>query len=592
MWNKEQQEAMNTVNGAVQVIAAAGSGKSSVLKARVEHMVNDLNINEKEILVISFTNATASELKKDLEDKLLFDVTVGTFHSICKMLLEGAGYKDLLNQPRTYMAKREIEKVTGIKNLNMDDVLSFINYQKAFMITPNDSFKRKDCAYEEAEIRACYRAYENYKQNTGTYDFDDWIINTINDYASGKITKTWKYVLVDEMQDTNLPQYQLIKLWCPSGNVFVVGDISQSIYEWRGASPVLFANFHKEFSNTKIINMNTNYRSSTNIVERANKFIKPYSEKYGNYKDSVANNQGDGHIETHIFDDNHIEADAVVGKIKELIEAGADLNEITVLYRNNSHADIVESLLKREDIEYTLMSSQSFFDKKEIRGIAALLRLIAHSNDDEAFEICMNEFRCYPLTYFKKELMEELLMEAGKRDCSLFEAFMDHRFELDWQIRNRNYFIDAINRLKLQNERRLPVDKLIDNINRVFKVPNMIYENYESNLWDDKLDSINNLREIAKGQMLESFLEFVVNGKPRKNKKTKGVVLRTVHSMKGLQSKYVFLISLQSDKFPSSRSSIDEESHIFYVGVTRATEWQWVSSIGQSRFFEEYSELC
>lgn len=591
MWNKEQQEAMNTVDGAVQVIAAAGSGKSSVLKARVEHMVNDLDINEKEILVISFTNATASELKKDLEDKLLFDVTVGTFHSICKMLLEGVGYKDLLNQPRTYMAKREIEKVTGIKNINMEDVLSFINYQKAFMIMPNDTFKKKDCAYGDSEIRACYRAYENYKQNTGTYDFDDWIINTINDYASGKITKTWKYVLVDEMQDTNMPQYQLIKLWCPSGNVFVVGDISQSIYEWRGASPVLFANFHKEFANTKIINMNTNYRSSTNIVERANKFIKPYSEKYGNYKDSVASNQNDGHIETHVFDDNHIEADAIVEKIKELIEAGADLNEITVLYRNNAHADIVESLLKKEDIEYTLMSSQSFFDKKEVKGIIALLRLIAHSNDDEAFEICMNEFRCCPLTYFKKELMEELLTEAGKRDYSLFEAFMDHRFELDWQNRNRNYFIDAINRLKIQNERRLPVDKLIDNINRVFKVPSMIYELYESNLWDDKLDSINNLREIAKGQMLDSFLEFVVNGKPRKSTKTKGVVLRTVHSMKGLQSKYVFLISLQADKFPSSRSSIDEESHIFYVGVTRATEWQWVSSIGQSRFFDEYSEL-
>lgn len=592
MWNKEQQEAMNTVDGAVQVIAAAGSGKSSVLKARVEHMVNDLDINEKDILVISFTNATASELKKDLEDKLLFDVTVGTFHSICKMLLEGAGYKDLLNQPRAYMAKREIEKVTGIKNLNMEDVLSFINYQKAFMIMPNDVFKKKDCSYDSAEMRACYRAYENYKRKTGTYDFDDWIINTINDYASGKITKTWKYVLVDEMQDTNMPQYKLIKLWCPSGNVFVVGDISQSIYEWRGASPALFANFHKEFSNTKIINMNTNYRSSNNIVERANKFIKPYSEKYGNYKDSVANNKNDGHIETHVFDDNHIEACTVVEKIQELIEAGADLNEITVLYRNNAHADIVESLLKKEDIEYTLMSSQSFFDKKEIKGIIALLRLIAHSNDDEAFEICMNEFRCYPLTYFKKDLTEELLSEAGQRDCSLFEAFMDHRFELEWQRRNRDYFIESINRLKLQNERRLSVDKLIDNINRVFKVPNMIYELYESNLWDDKLDSINNLREISKGQMLESFLEFVVNGKPRKSTKTKGVVLRTVHSMKGLQSKYVFLISLQADKFPSSRSSIDEESHIFYVGVTRATEWQWVSSIGHSKFFDEYSELC
>ena len=591
MWNKEQQEAMNTIDGAVQVIAAAGSGKSSVLKARVEHMVNDLDIDENEILVISFTNATASELKKDLEDRLLFDVTVGTFHSICKMLLEGAGYKDLLNQPRTYMVKREIEKATGIKNLNIEDVLSFINYQKAHIISPSDVFKKKECIYEDADIRACYRAYENYKKSTGTYDFDDWIINTINDYNKGKITKTWKYVLVDEMQDTNLSQYQLIKLWCPSGNVFVVGDISQSIYEWRGASPLLFANFHKEFANTKIINMNTNYRSSANIVERANKFIKPYSEKYGNYKDSVADNQGDGYIETHIFDDNHLEADAVVERIKELVDGGASLDEMTVLYRNNANADIVESLLKKEGIEYTLMSSQSFFDKKEIKGIIALLRLIAHSNDDEAFEICMNEFRCYPLTFFKKELMEELLTEAGKRDCSLFEAFMDHRFELEWQSRNRNYFIDAINRLKLQNEKRLPVDKLVDNIIRTFKITNMIYENYESNLWDDKLDSINNLREISKGYMLENFLTFATQSKPKKSKKTKGVVLRTVHSMKGLQNKYVFLISLQESKFPSSRSSIDEESHIMYVGVTRAIEWQWVSSIGQSRFYEEYSEL-
>ena len=279
MWNKEQKEAIESIDGAVQVIAAAGSGKSSVLKARVEHMVNDLDIDENEILVISFTNATAAELKKDLDDKLLLDVTVGTFHSVCKMLLEGVGYKDLLNQPRAYMVKREIEKVTGIKNLNIEDVLSFINYQKAFMITPNDTFKKKECIYEDADIRACYRAYENYKQNTGTYDFDDWIIDTVNNYESGKITKTWKYVLIDECQDLNVPQYKLAKLWCPSGNIFAVGDMSQSIYGWRGASPLLFANFYKEAPNSKVINMNTNYRSTTNIVDKANKFIKPYSEK-------------------------------------------------------------------------------------------------------------------------------------------------------------------------------------------------------------------------------------------------------------------------------------------------------------------------
>ena len=187
--------------------------------------------------------------------------------------------------------------------------------------------------------------------------------------------------------------------------------------------------------------------------------------------------------------------------------------------------------------------------------------------------------------------MEQLLAEAGKRDCCLFEAFMDHHFELEWQGRNRNYFIDAINRLKIQHERNLPLDRLIDNIYKVFKIQNMIYECYESNLWDDKIESITNLQTIAKGHTLETFLDMVLKPRPKKQKKTSGVVLRTIHSMKGLQSKHVFLIALQDEKFPSSRSPIDEESHIFYVGVTRATEWQWVSSIGDSRFFEEYIDV-
>lgn len=588
MWNKEQQEAIQSVDGAVQVIAAAGSGKSSVLKARVEHMVNDLDIDENEILVISFTNATATELKKDLEDRLLLDVTVGTFHSICKMLLEGAGYKDLLNQPNKYRLKRHMETATGIKNINIDDVLSFIGYQQAFLIGADGEFKHKGCVYDTQEIRACYKAYEDYKQQTGTYDFNDWLIHTVNGYANGTIKRTWKYLLLDEAQDSNVAQHTLRKLWCPSNNMFLCGDISQSIYGWNGASSLLFANFYKEVPNTKVINMNTNYRSTTNIVNKANEFIKPYSEKYGNYKDAVADNNGDGHIETHIFDDEYNEAAAVITKIKELVSGGHSLNDMTILYRNNATADIVESLLKQENIEYTLMSSQSFFDKKEVKGIIALLRLVANSDDDEAFEICMNEFRCYPLTYFKKDLIEQLLTEAGKRDCCLFEAFMDHTFELEWQSKNRNYFIDAINRLKIQHDRNLPVDKLIDNIFKVFKIKNMIYENYESSLWDDKIESIVNLQAIARGQMLDSFLNIVLKPRINKKQKTSGVVLRTIHSAKGLESEYVFVIGLKDDKFPSPRAPIDEESHIMYVAVTRAKKWLWVSSIGNSRFFDEY----
>lgn len=586
MWNKEQLEAINTINGNVMAVASAGAGKSSCLVARIENMVKQ-GIKQEDILAISFTNAAVVELKDKLKSIGLEQVNVGTFHSICRKLLLDNGVTAAANLPNRYMVKREMEKATGEKNLNIDDVLSFIGYQKAYMIGFAEEFEKKESMYDEGTLRTCYRVYEQIKKQKDWMDFDDYLVCTYFMYKEGILNKNWKYLLVDETQDTATVQYELIKLWCPYNNVFATGDVKQSLYSWRGAKPELFQNFYKEFPNTKVINLYTNYRSCKNIVDAANAFIAPYNLSDPNYKDSESFNKEDGVIICNDFEDNQSEAIAVGKRIKKLIDEGESPEDIAIIYRNNAMADCVESELRQRDIPYHIMSDKSFFDKKEIRGITALLRLVVNSNDDEAFEICMSEFRCYPLMYYKKELLDELKTRSGMRDCSLYEAFLDYNFDQAWQGRNRDIFDDMITRLKLQHERHLPTNMVINNIIRMFKIEEGIRDQYESDVWQDKFDSLSNLKTIADGTQIEGFLNLAA-AKPKSKKKKDGVVLCSIHKSKGLQWKYVFLIGLEDGKFPSDRSTLDEESRIMYVGVTRATSYQWVSSIGNSQFYKEY----
>lgn len=585
MWNKEQLEAINRVDGSTMVVASAGSGKTACLVARTVHMV-ETGVPQEEILIISFTNAAATELKTKLKAEGLENVTVGTFHSVCRSLLLDAGVDSVLNLPNKYRVKRELEKASGIKNVNIDDVLSFISYQKSHMIGWSDEFKEGCSMYTDNDLRTMYKTYEKFNERNNCMDFDDYLLVTVAMYKQDLMYRTWKYVLADESQDNCKSQYELLRLWCPSNNIFVVGDVKQSLYPWRGASPELFKNFYKEIPNTKVINLYMNYRSCNNIVQRANGFIAPYNADDPNYKDAEAANKEDGTIETYVFNDHQTEATKVYGKIKELLDSGVSTKDIAVLYRNNSSADYVESELRNNGIEYYMMNSKSFFDRKEIKGVISLLRLVANSNDDEAFDFCLSEFRCYPLTFYSKDLIDKLKLISGSRNCSLYEAFLDYSFEKEWQTRNQRSFIDMINRIKLQHERKLPTNLIINNIIMMFHVKELIKDRYESESWQDKFDSLDNLSNIAANSQLEGFLKFV-QIKPRKKTKN-GVALSTIHGSKGLQWKYVFLIGLEDGVFPSDRSTLDEESRIMYVGVTRATDYQWVSSIGESQFFNEY----
>ena len=562
---------------------------TTTLVTRVQNMIERHNILPHEILTISFTNASATDLKEQLSKRGIDGVFTGTFHSICKHLLQTIGYESLHNLPNKYLFKRELENITKQKNLNVDDILSWISYQQSYGLSSNDNFVEKESLYIETDLRKYYKYYEDFKKKTNSYDFNDWLILTILEYQKNNIGRTWKYVLVDECQDLNQVQHVLVNNFCLGNNIFAVGDYFQSIYDWNGAVPELFKNFYKKHPDTRVINMNTNYRSCENIVEAANEFIRNYNENYEHYKDTVANNKMQGVIQCNMFVNKTQEALYVVNKIKKLLENNVSPNDIAIIYRNNSSSDYIEHYLKKEKIDYNITSNKSFLDRTEIQGILSVLRLVLDVTDDEAFEKLFSS-RFYPLTYFKNSVLEDLKTISGKKDISLFEAFLDYKFTQTWQNNNRNYFIDSINRLKIQHEKHLSNDKIIDNIVKVFKIKEWLIEKFEASSIPDKLDGIENLKVFSQESSLSNFISFCLSGySTNNNSKKNGVTLTTIHKSKGLEYKITFIIGLEDKKFPSNKCHINSEARLMYVAVTRAKEQLYLSSIGHSTFFDEYT---
>ena len=586
-FNERQLEAINSIEGTVQVIASAGAGKSSVLVERILNMINH-NIKPEDILTISFTNASATDLKKRLANKDI-DVQAGTFHSICKQLLEDVGYKNLTNFPNKYKLKREMEMRTGEKNLNIDDIISWIDYQKAYGLSYTDILMEKESIYSnKGLLKEFFQIYEEFNHKNNYYDFNDWMLLTIKGYKSNKIKKKWKYILCDEVQDLSGVQHELMKFFCSTNNIFIVGDLQQSIYSWRGALPELFQNFDKSHKNTKVINMNTNYRSCDMIVGAANNFIRPYNKEYKHYKDAIANNKDDARIECQLYNDKETEAAYVVRNIKRMLDNGVNPKEIAVLYRNHSCSDFIERELKLAGIKYKTFNENSFFDRSEIKGVLSVLRLLVDYSDDEAFENLLTS-RFYPTTYYKGDLIDKLRTEAGKRNYSMYEAFLDHRFNAEYERKNRDILSDMLARLKIQKDKHLSADKIINNIVKSFRVENYLKEKCMYDVYLDKIESINNFSQMGKNTQVDMFVKMCTTGGVKNNKQSDCIELRTIHSSKGLEWDTTFLVGLEYGKFPSDKSDILSEARLMYVGTTRARKELYISSIGGSEFYDEYS---
>lgn len=605
-FNEQQLEAINAYKGAFAVVAGSGSGKSTILLNRIKNLVEVHNEPQRNILAVSFTNKTATELKQKLKDMELENVIVGTFHAICaKILLEEDisvhgklvplykaenWFKSIYKNPNV----DENWSKANSGNINSEDILSFIGYQKNHRKSPTDNFVYKESEYPEEMLREFYKAYEAMRKKEGLYDFDDHLLMCLDILEKNKEKYTYEFILVDEHQDTNFVQNRIIQELCPSNNIFCLFDYRQAIYGFRGGDTEYCMNFHKYWDNPKIINLFINYRSTNNIVENANKFIRPYFSDYEHYVDSKANNKNDGEIKLHTYYVRETEAIEVVDKIEKLIERGEKLNEIAVLYRLNSHSSFIENELKRRNIDYEITNDSSFFKRNEIKGIISYLRMLHNPLDDQAFDAVFKT-RNYPLTFLSGQLFDKAKQLSGLNNTSLYEAFINMKCDKPWQQKNIREFESAITRLRLQVEsEKVNVVTLIGNIVKAFKIESSIKDRYSNpEELEDRLNSITVLKSFVKNNDLEQFITYVYSNNTKKKAKKNSVKLMSCHASKGLEFAHVYLVGVELEKFPHSKSTINEESRLWYVGVTRSKENLHVSEIinangERSQFIKEY----
>lgn len=585
-FNEQQLQAINFYKGACNVVASAGSGKSSVLLERIKTLVHKQGEIQHTILAVTFTSKTAKELKQKLKDMNLDRVNVGTFHAICMriMIREGVNVRGRLVPE--WMAEKWFKEIDP--KADKKEILSFISYQKSYMRKPNDEFVYKNSNYSEMDLRTFYQVYEENKKKENLYDFDDYLLITLDILKKSKGKYAFEFVLVDEHQDSNLVQNLMLQELCLSGNIFAVGDGKQSIYSFRGGNVEYFMNFEQYWNNPTVINLFMNYRSTNNIVEFSNRFIRPYFKHYEHYVDAKANNKQDGIIKLITTTGEAEEAIKVVDNIENKLNKGDNPEQIAVLYRLNSQSMYIENELRRRGIDYEIANDSSFFKRKEVSAIINILKLISNPHDDMAFEQIFR-FRAYPLKFFSNKAFNDIRRYSGKHNISLFEALCDIDFGKEWMNNNAGEFETIIYRLRLQNDKGVRLTDIVDNIIKSFDIRNYIEEKYtNSEESDERLKSLEVLKSFVKSNNLEQFLSFIHNEINTKKGKKNVIKLMTVHASKGLEWDNVLLVGIQDGIFPHELSIESEEARLFYVAVTRSKENLYLYQVGDNKFIRQY----
>ncbi len=578
-FNTQQQKAINHVKGACAVIAGAGSGKSTVLVNRIANLINNHNVKEETILATTFTRNSSLDLKKKLAKLGIEGVNVGTFHSVCARILAQNGY-NIRATLKSYEIDNLFRKVMDDNSVNTDDIQSYISYQKNYMRGVDDEFVYKDSEYTEEDLRECYIEYEKLKAKKKAMDFDDYLLVGYKFLTENPDKFTpYEYILVDEHQDSNLVQNKLINLLCRNGNVFCVFDYRQAIYTFRGGNPTYCMNFAKDYEGAEIINLDCNYRSTTTIVENANRFIEYYYGDYEYYSPSKANNEELAPTSYFPPVSSNTEGRLVVNQIQQLLADGVDYKDIAVLYRNNNQVVFVENELKLAEIPYEIKDNGGFFKLKEVNLILCVLRLIDNPADDGAFED-IAKARVGVFQYMRNTTMEALRELCANKNLTLLDGCDLLNVGDRRQTGNLVRFSESISSLTRQHKRHIDLLKIIENIIVMFDLKGYIRNNYTSDeAIEERLTYLENLKTFVRSNTVESFLEYVYckSAIQDKKKSEDKIRLMTIHGSKGLEFKYVFLIGNEEGKFPSTNSPEIDEARLFYVGVTRAIEKMWIS---------------
>lgn len=599
--NDKQKEAVMHVDGPCLVLAGAGSGKTKVLTERIVNLINN-GVSPYNILAITFTNKAAREMRERVYNSIEEEankIFIGTFHSLgLKIVRENASVIGYSNNV-TILDRDDVNTLIKrfMKELNLDtehypvkSILNKISFAKNEGLSPEEFDKFAKAPLDMAACKV-YKMYESALKRSNSVDFDDLLILPLRIFKKDKSVlekyqEHFKYILVDEYQDTNMVQYDMCKLLASKyRNLFVVGDMDQSIYSFRFANYMNVINFEKDNKDAKVIVLDENYRSTNNILNAANDVIKNNKERK---EKNLWSSKGDGDKIKYIRCDNEQEeASTVVRLTKELLDKGEKPSEIAVLYRTNGQSRVFEEAFLKENIPFKIVGSYFFYNRKEIKDLISYMHLIYNNNDDASLERVIN----VPRRGIGSKTIERLRSEASISDKSMFEVVNSGK-----ELGFKNLIIDLTNESKNTDLVGL-VDVILDKtgIRKELEEKNDL----ESEI---RLENLNEFKSIAlafqeKGIFsLEEFLENIslVSDKNEYKEVDDGINLMTLHSAKGLEFNDVFLVGMEEGIFPHNRSfesesELEEERRLCYVGITRAKEHLWLMNAKKRTLFGQVS---
>ncbi len=619
--NPQQRQAAETIRGPVLILAGAGTGKTRVITFRIAHMI-DRGISPGQILGVTFTNKAAREMqervsklipKRGRDEGADSRPTICTFHSLCVRILrqhiEKLGYK------RNFVIYDESEQIGAIKKILAQISAKGEKTDPAAILSLLSRFKNggeRAAVFGDPSVRAMAEhirsRYETALHACNAVDFDDLILLTLRLFkehpdALEACRARFRYVMVDEYQDTNSTQFQLVQaLTQEHRNLCVVGDDDQSIYGWRGAEISNLLDMEKHFPEVKVVKLEQNYRSTNTILNAANAIIKNNLRRRGK---QLWSEKGDGpKIELHTFSDDEAEARGVVERIEYArMTQRVPWSDQAILFRTNMQSRPLETALRQGSVRYHLIGGQSFFDRREIRDFLAYLKVLLNPNDD----ISLLRIANVPARGLSDVTMERLLGASHERKCSVFEVMKNPAVTATFQAKSRDCidnFVQLLERTRgklhadlapadphaLQNL----ADRFLEEINyfadlRRSEKTAEAAENRLRNLKDliATLDG-NNPGTRPLVERLQKFLEEITLDSEREDEKDESpgdaVTLITMHSCKGLEFPRVHVVGLEDGLLPHSRSKLegtmDEERRLFYVAITRAMQTLAISHCG------------
>lgn len=635
--NPPQREAVEHTDGPVMIIAGAGSGKTRVLTYRIAHLIYAKGVDPFQILSLTFTNKAAAEMKNRIESLVGLDARntwMGTFHSVFAKILrvesEKIGYPSNFTIYDTDDSKSLIRTI--VKEMHLDDkvykagtVLSRISGAKNRLISwqayLNDPFvKADDEAAMKPKMGEIYQKYQERLFKSGAMDFDDLLFNTnvlFRDHIDvlNKYQQRFKYVMVDEFQDTNLSQYLITKkLAAVHQNICVVGDDAQSIYAFRGADIQNILNFEKDYPDLMVVKLEQNYRSTKTIVDAANSII---DKNQAQLKKTVWTSNPDGDLIELVKATSDNEEGRIVANtiFEEKNLKKLQNSDFAILYRTNSQSRAIEEALRKMNITYKIVGGLSFYQRKEIKDLMAYMRFTVNPVDEEAFKRIIN----YPKRGIGNTSVEKILVGAYDHDVPLWEVVQNaHSFLPGRAGSSVDDFATMIKAFQIEVERK----DAFEAANSIAKQSGLLRELYEDktieglNRYENVQELLNAIKEYVDNEenedkSLGAFLQEIalLTDNDRDKDTTDSVTLMTIHSSKGLEFNQVFVVGMEEDLFPSqmmmqSREDLEEERRLFYVATTRAMEKLYLTyaltryrfgrllNCEPSRFLEEVNPNC